>query len=238
VECKEQETSNSTNTSAIEKMAKLNQDVLAHIKATEQRLTEKQKEMDRLEHDRRNYKGLSAEEIATVEAATRAASASKIDYYNHYYENMTNMTQPCYSQNYWENQVACDEVQSPKTKELKQNVKPNKQNKFPKEANCYKKFAIGSYAHMLNEPVQAPEQKVTANKKNKKINEVTMSENQKINQCSDDFSKIAANVKSTGKQKWKNNTQETKQSTEKFNCLKLELKFYFIFFKIKKGQNI
>jgi len=220
VEVVVQENSNSEKASAIEKMAKLNQDVMAHIKATEQRIAEKQKEMEKLEYGRGTYKGLSPEEIATVEAATRAASASNIDYYNHYYENMANMAQTSYSQNYWESQAAPEEVQKPTkaTNKPKQGAKQQqKQGQSPKETSCYKKFAIGSYAHLLNEPVQAPEQKVKKNKnKNKSLDgEVAESENQRINQTSEDFNKIAASVKSTGQQKWKNSTQQTKTNGPK-----------------------
>ncbi len=216
MDCKEQDASK-PETSSIEKMAKLNQDVLAHIKATEQRITEKQKEMERLEYGRGTYKGLSPEEIATVEAATRAASASNMDHYYHYYENMP-QTYP--AQNYWENQAAPEEASKPTVvKSQKQGVKQQKPSKSPKEASCFKKFAIGSYAHLLNEPVQAPEQKAEASKKTNKNKSKSLegevaaeSENQKINQSSEDFNKIAANVKSTGQQKWKNSTQQTKTS--------------------------
>lgn len=74
--------------SEIEKLATLNQNVLNHIKATEQRIAEKQQEMEKIQYGKNTYKGLSPEEIATVEAATRAASASNTIQYNHYYDNM------------------------------------------------------------------------------------------------------------------------------------------------------
>lgn len=93
---------------------------------------------------------------------------------------------------------------------------------------------------MLNEPVKAPEtNKSNKNKKNKNSSDIADSENvseeqlidtyyealqvknkgskvQMNNENSEDFAKIAANVKSTGQQKWKNSTQSTKSSKYKY----------------------
>ena len=122
-------------------------------------------------------------------------------------------------------------------------------------SNCYRKFAIGSYAHLLNDTTGAPapvvpaetihkgDKKKTNNQKKcheeKYENGEELSEeqlidsyyqslqdkqpltqktnkNQAINEQSADFDKIASNVNSTGRQKWKNSTQPTKTS-EIFN---------------------
>lgn len=91
VSYKEIKSKSETNVTS-EKYATLNQNVLDHLKQTEKRISEIQS--DKLSY---NYgsKALSAEEIATVEAATRAAT--NMNYYNHYYDN--NDYQSTYQQN-------------------------------------------------------------------------------------------------------------------------------------------
>ena len=106
---------------------------------------------------------------------------------------------------------------------------------------CNRKFAIGGFVHCLNENVELPitttsikKGKEKNNKKDyknesdnlseeqiidkyymavqdKKSNEI-LSMNQKMNENSVDFDKISANVNSTGRQKWKGSTQQTKTS--------------------------
>lgn len=73
---------------------------------------------------------------------------------------------------------------------------------------CYKKFAVASYAHLLNEPeVEQPKQQT-----NKKTNETTQQAKKSTNEYVD-LDKIASNVNSTGKQKWKNSTKPTQTSS-------------------------
>lgn len=109
---------------------------------------------------------------------------------------------------------------------------------------CNRKFAIGGFVHCLNENVELPitttsikKGKEKNNKKDyknesdnlseeqiidkyymavqdKKSNEI-LSMNQKMNENSVDFDKISANVNSTGRQKWKGSTQQTKTNAPK-----------------------
>lgn len=241
-----------------EKLTELNQNVLKHIKATEEkRLTEKQMELERSAQ-----KGLTPAEIATVEAATRQTS----DYYNHYYDTRNSYygaqtaEQNMNAYNYWLNndyfkdqmmretipvqtETKTSKNMTKATQKQQQQPSKNITKSSPKpqegSVNSYRKFAIGSYAHLLNEPVQPPKAS-KANKKsgkaqNKQFEDVPESDhlseeqvidtyynaiqkkttkNQKINENSE-FDKIAANVNSAGNKKWRNSTQPAKQNGPK-----------------------
>lgn len=175
-----------TPTAVEEKLTELNKNVLSHIKATEQRITDKQKQIESTEYGKT---GLSPEEIATVEAATRAAATTNTDYYNHYYDKSAYYstagasTNDIAAYNYWlnndyfnnqlikDNSTIVQEVKTTKPYEKLETTKATKQKpttvtKSPKETtSSHKKFAIGSYAHLLSVPVQPP-----TTKQNKKKN--------------------------------------------------------------------
>ena len=110
----------------------------------------------------------------------------------------------------------------------------NKAKNSYKQANdCYKKFAVGSYMHLLNEPVVNPiknnevandreteptrikknDSKSELNKKSPNNQENVFNKNQtSTNITSEIVEKIASNVKSNGQQKWKNSTKSTSAS--------------------------
>lgn len=98
---------------------------------------------------------------------------------------------------------------------------------------CYKKFAVGNYAHMLNEePAAAADysnQKKTSAVKPTTSKETSIEEvranyylngkNNKKSYDNDenaDFDRIASNVNSHGRQKWKNSTKQTQPSKSFF----------------------
>lgn len=111
-----------------------------------------------------------------------------------------------------------------------QQQQTQKQTSKPTVA-CYKKFAVGNYAHMLNEePVvdYSTQKKTTTTGASKPSNskEMSMEEvranhyqynNKKSNSNDDnaDFDRIASNVNSHGKQKWKNSTKQTQSNGPK-----------------------
>lgn len=246
----------------IEALTTLNQNVLNHIKETEEkRIKEKQIEMEKLQYDSfRQTKGLSPEEIATVEAATYAARNN--EYFSQLYQNNMNKDITDSYENWLNNKpqetfapVEFTQKSKKTTKtvekitEPKKTMKPLNQkvtkeqpkingNKSPTKdvSNYYRNFSVGSYAQMLNEPVQSP--KYITKKSNgeaKKIEQIdtdNLSEEQvidryfekvvkknskavKSNQNSEEFAKISAGVNQHGKQKWKNSTQQTKSNGSK-----------------------
>lgn len=90
---------------------------------------------------------------------------------------------------------------------------------------CYKKFAVGSYAHMLNEQPTEPkttnQKKATSQPKPKEVhdeearaNYYQQQQEKKSNENDDnaDFDRIASNVNTAGRQKWKNSTKQTQSS--------------------------
>lgn len=223
----------------IEALTTLNQNVLNHLKETEEkRIKEKQAEMEKLQYGRYASKGLSPEEIATVESATYAAKTN--EYYNQYYKTNTD------SYDYWcksketlapvENTQTkkVSKIVNKKTNESVKTVKPLTQqgSKTLKDtSNYYRNFSIGNYAQMLNEPVQPPKKSNAKLNKNEidtdnlseeqvidKYYEKVMKKNSKTmknNENSEEFAKISASVNSAGKQKWKNSTQQTKSNGSK-----------------------
>ena len=93
---------------------------------------------------------------------------------------------------------------------------------------CYKKFAVGSYAHLLNEPVEEQYEtvkKTTSQVKKAKEHEIHEDEiradyyhdhqSSKNNETEIDFNRIASNVNSTGRQKWKNSSKSTQSNGPK-----------------------
>ena len=122
----------------------------------------------------------------------------------------------------------------------KQPSSSSAQQKTAKETfSSYKKFAIGSYVHMLNEPVQAPSTRDKQSKRTSKqqqFQDVTESDNlseeqlidnyyeaiqkkaanktseQKQNGNSQEFDKLTNHVNSAANKKWKHSTQPAKQS--------------------------
>lgn len=117
---------------------------------------------------------------------------------------------------------------------LNTSTSPNKPTSNTKSAknmtNCYKKFAIGSYAHLLNDaPESCQTNEVTKNASNNKktadvpLIDIDETDNKKQsnkstlnkNQQSTDLEKIASNINTTGRQKWKNSTQPTKTNGPK-----------------------
>lgn len=234
--------------STVEKLTELNKNVLKHIKATEEKkLNEKQ-----LELERAVQKGLSPSEIATVEAATK----QNVDYYNHYYDTKasyhpiptTEQEKNINAYNYWLNNDYFNDQMTQNIAPVESEAKTSKnksiQNrKSPKQqqnTSCNRKFSIGGYAHLLNEPVQPVQESKTSKKSVKSqkkqfedvaesdnlseeqiidkyydaIEKKTNTKNQKQNDNSQDFEKIVANVNATGNKKWKN-PQPTKQNGPK-----------------------
>ena len=135
-----------------------------------------------------------------------------------------------------------------------QHQQPQKQASKP-TVSCYKKFAVGNYAHLLNEEPAAdystqPKKQSTNKPKNNK--EVSAEEvradhyqynngNKKSSYDNDenpDFERIASNVNSHGRQKWKNSTKQTQQS--KFNSIykslfvRIIINYYFIFSSLRR----
>ncbi len=106
------------------------------------------------------------------------------------------------------------------------NIKTVNKPTIKEVTNCYKKFAIGNYAHLLNEPVDKEIDNQKTNEKNQQKKETKRSIKQSnyektlknnnnniaINENSADFERIASNVNSTANKKWKNSTQQTKTS--------------------------
>jgi len=169
-----------------EKIAELNQNVLNHIKSTEKRMQEKQMQV-----------ASTVETAAPVDlGASKARALAAVtnnsgDYYNHYYDQNTayyGKSDEMSAYKYWlnndyfnnqltrETNVQVDLTEKSKTTSSKtqqnkptESQKKQQPNKASKETfNGYKKFAIGNYAHMLNEPVQAPTSSET--KQSKKSN--------------------------------------------------------------------
>lgn len=117
-------------------------------------------------------------------------------------------------------------------------TKPSKPIK--EVTKCNRKFAIGGFVHCLNEEVEIPnistsikKSKETKCKKDYKSesdnlseeqiidkyymavqdkthNEMNINNQSKMNENSVDFDKISAKINSTGRQKWKGSTQQTK----------------------------
>lgn len=143
-------------------------------------------------------------------------------------------------------------------------VQPTVAKPAKEVTKCNRKFAIGGFVHCLNEdvepPVTAKSSKKGKAKKNqndyrnesdnlseeqiidkyymavqgKKFNE-SSSKNQKMNDNSADFDKISANVNSTGRQKWKSSTQQTKSSKKIITQGKTHFKIIFTQFFIVDG---
>ncbi len=138
--------------------------------------------------------------------------------------------------------------QEQKSSNLKQNSeKPTAHGKqtttaAPQKTNvktsaCNKRFSIGNYAHLLNEPVVPPTsgnqkhdetESITGEQiidkyydtlKGKNKRETTAETNKKqeaTNVTSSDVNKIAANLVSSGKSKWKNSSKSATTETSKF----------------------
>jgi len=112
-------------------------------------------------------------------------------------------------------------------------IKQQQQNKVNTNhtQQCYKKFAVGSYAHLLNEPVEEQQHTVSNNKKatshvknhheEEEVNEDEVRSDYYFQKQSKyetdevDFNRIASNVNSTGRQKWKNSTKSTQSNGPK-----------------------
>lgn len=166
------------------------------------------------------------EQAATTAAVTNTQNQNMSDYYNSY-------------NSYKEKEVKKSKLNDKPVANVvvEKNTKPveksNKNNKQEKQAvGCYKKFSIGSYAHLLNEEVQQPEtdsisgeqiidkyydtlknNNSKSNVKNNKNSNVNKQQETKL--TSGDVDKISANINSSGKAKWKNSTAEPKQTQPK-----------------------
>ncbi|CAF0894321.1 unnamed protein product [Brachionus calyciflorus] len=99
-------------------------------------------------------------------------------------------------------------------------VKPKQvQNKTKVNNNCYKKFAIGSYVHLLNENVQKPERDLENMSEEQIIDDYYQTiqkqktSDQKLSSEPVNINKIADNLKATGTAKWKNSSKPTQTKT-------------------------
>ena len=111
-----------------------------------------------------------------------------------------------------------------------------KNNNLKKQANtntvaCHKKFSVGHYAHLLNEPVSQDPENITGEQiidkyynslKGKNAPQTNSSDmkkekqqmSQKTEMSSNQVDKIAANIVSSGKAKWKNSAKTTTNIAE------------------------
>lgn len=118
--------------------------------------------------------------------------------------------------------TAKQQQQAKETKTSQQNGKESQKAASTKQtsaANCYKKFAVGSYAHLLNEPAAEQQTKPAAQQKKTENQPQQQQQARRSTDSSVDLDKIASNVNSTGKQKWKNSTKPTQSSS--FSYLKI-----------------
>jgi hypothetical protein len=120
------------------------------------------------------------------------------------------------------------QTHSPKQQAVKSTAQSlAKQQTKVNTQQCYKKFAVGSYAHLLNEPVEEQYEtvkKTTSQVKKAKEHEIHEDEiradyyhdqSLKNHETEIDFNRIASNVNSTGRQKWKNSSKSTQSNGPK-----------------------
>lgn len=192
------------------------------------------------EHDSSSY---SLKKTASTTSVANKASESKklasvnnyADYYYNNYDMLAYNAQP--AESYWEElkktSVECaksllpeysslpvgNEKQKKSTvsppvslgKSSKPQPKSKSSNQSSGPSGCHKKFSIGAYAHLLNEPVVPPT--TESNKKtNKPVHESELD--------SSAVDKIAANLVTQGKAKWKNSSKPA--TTESSNILLIQ----------------
>lgn len=191
------------------------------------------------EHENNNYYHYFENENENETTKTRQRDFNPFDFWtSNHNQHQSNENEA------YESQVKANQkptVATCKPKPTKQTHSPKQQQAVKSTAQslakqqtkvntqqCYKKFAVGSYAHLLNEPVEEQYEtvkKTTSQVKKAKEHEIHEDEiradyyhdhqSSKNHEAEIDFNRIASNVNSTGRQKWKNSSKSTQSNGPK-----------------------